>query len=245
MSHSSSPAIHDHLLTRAGIAGSYERRRTTPADLPGVLDQMRDGVWDGLNTTMPLKGHAAALVDELAGPARQAESVNTLAVDGEILVGHSTDAVAANELMRSERFVDASAVLVLGSGGSARAVLAGLPTSISRYVSARDSEKAASVAGDGQVVRWGVAVAGAVVINCTPLGMAGEYLPDPVLRAASGLIDLPYGSGETPAVAVARARGLAVADGREFLVRQALAAFALWTGERFDYESVSVALKNV
>lgn len=206
---------------------------------------MREGLWDGLNVTMPLKGDAAALVDELTETAQRSGSVNTISADGSHLVGHTTDADATAQLMGSERFAATRAVLVLGSGGSARAVMAGIPSRFDRYVSARDPDKAADLAGRGSTVPWGDGVRGAVVVNCTPLGMAGELLPEPVLGNAYGLIDLPYGRDDTPSVRAARGQGIPVADGREFLLRQALASFSVWTGVHIDFEAVSEDLKNV
>jgi len=69
-----------------------------------------------------------------------------------------------------------------------------------------------------------------VVVNATPLGMQGEELPPGVIEAAGGLIDLPYGTEPTPAVALARRRGLPVADGLDLLVAQAALSFELWAG---------------
>jgi shikimate dehydrogenase len=60
--------------------------------------------------------------------------------------------------------------------------------------------------------------------------MAGESLPEPVLAAARGLIDLAYGDRDTPAVIRAREVGLPFMDGVEFLVLQAAGSFEWWTG---------------
>ena len=73
-------------------------------------------------------------------------------------------------------------------------------------------------------------MAGAIVINATPLGMGTEQLPASVLEVASALIDLPYGGSPTPAVMRARDLGIQVVDGVEFLVTQAVASFQWWTG---------------
>jgi shikimate dehydrogenase len=69
-----------------------------------------------------------------------------------------------------------------------------------------------------------------VVINATPLGMAGEALPGGIVAAAGGLIDLAYGAFPTPAVVAAAQEGVPVVDGLTLLVDQAAAAFQIWTG---------------
>ena len=76
---------------------------------------------------------------------------------------------------------------------------------------------------------WEAAVAGAIVINATPLGMGSEQLPGLVLDVAGALIDLPYGEQPTDAVIRARDLGIPVVDGIEFLVTQAVASFQWWT----------------
>jgi shikimate 5-dehydrogenase len=115
------------------------------------------------------------------------------------------------------------------------------------YVASRRSVSAEELTTrlGGEVVTWGTAVAGALVINATPLGMTGEELPEGVLETASGLIDLPYASEPTPAIDLADRHGIPRADGHEFLLRQAMASFHLWTGARVDYGAVKTALRNI
>jgi shikimate dehydrogenase len=70
----------------------------------------------------------------------------------------------------------------------------------------------------------------ATVINATPLGMAGEHLPDGVVERAGAFVDMTYGAQRSPAVAHALALGLPTADGLTMLVGQAAEAFELFTG---------------
>ena len=97
---------------------------------------------------------------------------------------------------------------------------------------------------DAAEVGWGVPVAGAVVINATSLGMAGEELPSGLLSVAAGLVDLPYGTRPTPAVDEALELGIPVVDGLQHLVRQAAAAFELWTGRGGVEEAMMEAAKR-
>jgi len=77
---------------------------------------------------------------------------------------------------------------------------------------------------------WKWATADALKRYATPLGMHAEALPGAVLAVAQGLIDLAYGPVETPALAVARSRGIPAIDGVSLLVAQAAASFEIWTG---------------
>ena len=251
--HSRSPAIHRILLELSDLDGEYTTVRADRARLVEAIAGLRSGYWDGLNVTMPLKADAAELADRLAPEAARAASVNTLVRVADAVVGHSTDAVAFSALLGDPRFEGAAPIHLLGAGGSAAAALAAIADSVDVYLSARRPEAAWSLVHrmgtdarprNMEVLAWGTAVAGALLVNTTPLGMEGESLPRPLLEGARGLIDLPYGPAETPAAALARQRGLPLADGNEFLVRQAMASFTIWTGADPSYPSVVTRLRK-
>jgi shikimate dehydrogenase len=136
---------------------------------------------------------------------------------------------------------------VLGAGGAAAAVLVGAPER-ALYVAARDPDRARalveSIGVAAEVVSFGSGVAGALVINATPLGMGGEALPGGVVGPASGIIDLAYGYDETATVGIGRAAGLPVMDGVEFLVLQAAASFEWWLGRPAPLEVMAEAARK-
>ncbi|HWB87901.1 MAG TPA: hypothetical protein VG872_01690 [Acidimicrobiia bacterium] len=244
--HSRSPEIHRALLSLSELEGEYGVVRADRALLAEAVGELRDGAWSGLNVTMPLKADAAELADRLAPEAARAGSVNTLANRDHEVVGHSTDATAFSMLFEDPRFGGLDEILVLGAGGSAAAALGMLGRSSTVYVSARRDQAVRDLVArmGGEPIPWETAVVGALVINTTPLGMRGEELPDPVLDSALGLIDLPYASEPTPAVARSIEKGTPVADGHEFLVRQAIVSFGIWTGVDVPYESVLAELRK-
>lgn len=245
ISHSRSPAIHTAALEALDIEGSYRARRTTPGEVEEVVADLRRGDLDGVNVTMPLKGLAAALVDDVTPEARRAGSVNTIVrhPNGR-LSGHSTDISAMRRLWP---LTQARPTLVLGAGGAAAAACLAAPDG-EIYVGARRPGAVANLADRLQMeivaVPWEAAVVEAVVVNATPLGMQGESLPDRIVALAAGLIDLAYGPGPTPAVEAARRAGLPTVDGIEFLVAQAADSFRLWTGRKPPLEAMIRAAQN-
>ncbi|MBT8192228.1 MAG: shikimate dehydrogenase [Acidimicrobiia bacterium] len=228
--HSLSPRLHTAALEAAGIEGRYEARRVDAEGMVTAVQELRDGRLDGANVTMPHKRLASQLVDELGAEAARAGSVNTLFVRGGAVVGESTD-IAGIRLAWGE--LPPGPALILGGGGAAAAALLALegrPLSVSTRhprAAARLIERS-GVAADR--VEWGSQVAGAVVVNATPLGMTGEGLPPGLLENASGLFDMPYGGIPTEAVRRAVALGIPAVDGREMLLAQAACSFELWTG---------------
>jgi shikimate dehydrogenase len=234
------------MLDIAGLTGEYRRVQADARALGEAIEDLREGNWNGLNVTMPLKAAAAALADSLSPSAEKSGSVNTLIRDQRRIRGESTDSSTVRFLVDSERFTERAAVLILGAGGSAAAALAALGNEPNVYVAARRTSSAQDLTArlGGHVVSWGSAVAGALVINTTPIGMSGEALPDGILDVAFGLIDLPYGPKQTPAIEAAEALALPKVDGHEFLLRQAIGSFELWTGVDIGYENVLAALRN-
>lgn len=231
--HSRSPVIHGAALRHLGLDGSYEARRAGPAELSEAVIEMRAGDLDGINVTMPLKAEAAAAADSLTEEAARSGSVNTMRFREGSLEGHSTDVLATAAALSDSRFERSAPVLVLGSGGAAAAALAGTQERVV-YLSARQPDRAAALAArigvEVAIVPFHTPVAGAVLLNATPLGMRGETLPDGMIRTASGLIDLVYGDRPSPAVSMAVGLGKPILDGVEFLVLQAAASFEWWTG---------------
>lgn len=247
MSHSRSPAIHAAMLELADLSGDYTPIRADVPTLERTLSEMRSGEWHGLNVTMPLKGEAASRVDRVEGHARRAGSVNTVAREDGSLIGWSTDASAMRDLSEDARFVESSLVRVFGAGHTAAATLAGVREGVEVILSARrlaQAEALVEVLGRGSVAPWDAHSPNALVINTTPIGMRGDWFPTTALAGAVGFIDLPYASSPTPTSAWARSHGIPCVDGEEFLIRQAIASFEVWTGVRTDLSALLSALRN-
>lgn len=228
-------------LRVSGLEGDYELIRADESTLEAVLDRLRGGDLDGVNVTMPLKQAAFLRSDQTTPEAMPGRTVNTLRHREGRVEGHSTDVIAFDEIFRDVN----GPVLVLGSGGSARAALTAR-SGADAYLSARNTDRGTQLASEmgARLIPWGEAVPGACVVNATPIGMSGELLPDQVLDRAGWLIDLPYGPRETPAVEGARARNISVVDGLEFLGRQAAASFTWWTGAVVDSQLLVAAARN-
>jgi shikimate dehydrogenase len=245
--HSRSPVIHNAALASLGLSGSYETRRTGHTGFLRAIAELRAGILHGINVTMPLKVMAAGAADRLTDLASRSGSVNTLRLrDGQV-EGHSTDASAMKTVLERKRFAATAPILILGAGGAAAAVLTAIEGR-AVYLSARRDEAAhdlATRAGyEVVVVPFGAPVSDAIVVNATPIGMNGEYLPHKVLETASGLVDLAYGHTDPPSTILARELGVPLVDGIEFLALQAGESFTWWTGLEAPLEVMLEAAKN-
>jgi shikimate dehydrogenase len=230
--HSRSPAIHTAGFRFRGIEATFDFIPTPIDGFDGVEAMLREGDLVGVSVTMPHKTHAYDAVDARSDVALRTRAVNTITADDGVLSGTNTD---VEGVRFSVDVADAGVgpVLVLGAGGAAAAALVALEGR-RMFVSARNANAAGALLERTQVsasvVPWSEGVSGAVVVNATPIGMHGEELPHGVLASASAIIDMAYGSDETPACAYAAAKGLGRADGLDMLVGQAIQAFTLFTG---------------
>jgi shikimate dehydrogenase len=244
VTHSRSPRIHNAALAACGIDGEYRVRAVDAAGFATVCAELRAGDLDGANVTMPHKRAAFAACEVHHGDATAAGAVNTMAARDGSLWGWCTDVTALRHAFEA---MPPGPVLILGGGGAAAAAVVAAsdrPCSVATRTPGAGSGFAVA-AGSPAPIPWGTPLRGAVVVNATPLGMAGEFLPPGVVAAATGLVDLAYGPVPTPAVVAALAAGLPVVDGIQLLVDQAAASFEIWTGRAAPRDLMLAAARDV
>jgi shikimate dehydrogenase len=244
--HSRSPLIHHYWLRKLGIEGGYNIEAVLPEGFAEFVLHLSTHGFVGANVTIPHKERALALSIPDAR-ARAVGAANTLWYDGDDLHSTNTDVEGfINNLDACapewDRIEDA---LVLGAGGSSRAVVFGLiERGIKRvYLANRTIERARALAdqfgASVHPVAWETIAdllpRVGLLVNTTSLGMHGQ----PALEVDVGLLpsravvaDLVYVPLETPLLAAARARGLKAADGLGMLLHQAVRGFELWFGQR-------------
>lgn len=247
-----SPVIHGAAFRHLGLDWIYERMAVAPDGLPAALRRLRDDGYDGASVTMPHKSEAAQRMDSLSEDARLLGAVNTIVV-GDGLAGHNTDAPGFERFLRDDLAFDgAGAVaLVLGAGGAARAcALALTRLGVGQIVIAVRTPSRAiglpAITGNTTDLRIieldaAAAVRPNVIVNATPLGAAGEPLPELDLSEAALAVDLLYRPALTTLVRDARAAGVAAANGLGLLLHQGALAFELWTGRPAPLDVMSAA----
>jgi len=119
--HSRSPQMHNPALEAAGIDCEYVRLHIQPDELAEALNLLKENDFIGTNVTIPHKGGVHDAVDEMTEVARRIGAVNTVAVDGDQLLGHNTDAPGLKKAIREEFSMDLSdlRIMIVGAGGGA------------------------------------------------------------------------------------------------------------------------------
>jgi shikimate dehydrogenase len=218
-----------------GLDWTYELLDVTPADLPGAVERLRAPDVRGANVTIPHKQAVIARLDAVDADALRAHAVNTIARDGERLVGSNTDVAGVRAAISEVGLEPKDAnVVILGGGGSARAAAVALAGAHLTFVSRHpeDDDLPGTVIGWSDPALPGLTRSADLLLNATPLGRKEEMPMRPAALPQDGaVIDLVYVTGGTPLVRKARSLGLRTADGWGVLLAQGAASFEVWTGK--------------
>jgi shikimate dehydrogenase len=238
--------MHNAAFRALNLDWVYLAFDVQPGEVDGALAGVRALEIAGLSVTIPHKEAVAARMDSLSPLAQTLGAVNTVVpMPGGALRGENTDGPGFLRALQDDEGFDPTnrRCLVLGAGGAARAVVkvlaeAGAAEVVVVNRTPQRAEAVATLAGDcGRVGVAAEAGEADLVVNATPLGMAGSDLSarlpvDPVhLGPGQLLIDLVPNPAVTPLVEAARAQGAMAANGLGMLVHQAALAFRMWTGE--------------
>ena len=236
LSKSRSPAMHNAALEAAGIDGIYLPFEAD--DLDQVEEVVRGYGIRGLNVTIPYKIDIMDHLDAVTADASAVGAVNTVVNEEGRLVGHNTDVAGVRTaLSRAGIEAEDGRVLIMGSGGAARAIAhcaSGMGCDIT--VTGRNAETGSELASDfGGVYRDPRSVSVMMydlIVNCTPVGMYSDG-PYPVdisrIQRGQAVFDMVYGR-ETPLIRRARDVGSPAATGEDMLAGQGAESFRLWTG---------------
>lgn len=279
--HSLSPLLHEAALSFHNLNGEYRLLDIQPDQLAVKFDELKRTGFDGVNVTIPHKQAVIPLLDEVVEDARSVGAVNTIVFSGGKTVGHNTDVYGFSRALRDaidRENIDTNwskSVLVIGCGGAAKAVVAGLCEMgfLDISIFGRDFKKSSkfvvelanSLGPRGQLLIEGSMLrsveqlneeslsAKFLLVNATPVGQNGEPLPDWFSEALARLdkrtliYDLVYSKTEYPTTLEERARALSLpsVDGLDMLVYQAARAFEIWTGRAVPSDCMKAGLRRM
>ena len=237
--------MHGAALRATGLADAgwaYQALPVPPEVFEETVRALRGTGFAGANVTIPHKEAALALADDPTDRARAIGAANTLTftADGRIHADN-TDAPGTLAALPADLDLDGATALVLGAGGSARAVVWALRSAgADVHVWNRNFERARSLAADlgAHVVDAEHPPAGGdLLVNCTAVGLADPSttfkdlpIPADAIQDFRCVVDLVYRPGGTELTRVAGRAGCDVVDGLEILVRQGALSFEHWTG---------------
>lgn len=251
--HSMGPAIHNAAFEELSLPLVYVAHDVAPADLPAAISGARALGYRGLSITMPHKVAALALVDEVDEVARAIGCINTVVNRDGRLHGYNSDGQGALDALRRVGIaIDGQRVLVLGSGGAARALamtvalrrrpadltilgVEGVELSaLGRDLAEKAGRQARTRHLDDESLASAIAEAD-LLLHCTPVGMTPDVerslVPAGLLRPELSVFDAVYNPRRTRLLRDAAAAGCRVVEGMEMFLGQAMVQFELWTGK--------------
>lgn len=249
--HSLSPLMHNAAFTAAGLNKVYV---AFPAsDGEAAVAAVRALGLGGVSVTIPHKQAVIPFLDALDPVAAKIGAVNTIVRHHELLRGFNTDWMGANRALEGELNLKGAKILLLGSGGSARAIGFGLQEAGARVVLASRSPEPGRELARILECPWvplkdaGEQKADALV-NATSVGMTPAFNDTPIeakfLANFPVVMDIVYSPLETRLLREARAAGCRVIDGLQMLLHQGAAQFQLWTGQEAPLEVMREALHS-
>lgn len=253
VAHSRSPQMIVAALRAAGLSSwRYQRLPVPPELFTETARGLPDAGFRGANVTIPHKQAALRLADELTDTARAVGAANTLVFeDSGAVIADNTDAPGFLQALR--RPAAGASALVLGAGGSARAVVWALLSAGAGEVRVwnRDRERARGLCAELGCAAVSEAQRADLLINCTPVGRDGSPnafkmwpLRADELAMFGCIVDFVYGEGETSLVLAARRSGVPVIDGLDLLVAQGALSFERFTGRRAALEEMRAAVRG-
>jgi len=252
IAHSMSPVMHNTVFQKLGMDCSYTLFDVPPADLGGWVKRAVDEGFGGCNVTIPHKVAVIRHLDSLSQEARVIGAVNTIKI-GKRLEGFNTDGIGALEALRKNGAdPEGKRVLILGSGGAARAIsvalalrgrvkgmkiLGILGDEVSRLVEDIQKATGCRVEGmhlDNKTLKNSIEEAD-ILIHATPVGMHPKSEDTLVtaeqLKPELAVMDIVYNPLETRLMREARSVGVkTIISGVDMFVNQGAEALRIWLG---------------
>ncbi len=265
VAHSFSPVMQNAAIAALGLDLAYLPLPVRPEDLPAAIQGLVALGFRGVNVTVPHKQAVMPLLNRIHPAAQAIGAVNTIVITKpSLLTGYNTDwSGFLADLQARQVEVAGRDCLILGAGGSARAVAYALGQAGAQvHIFARRPGQAQQIVDElkphlpgtmMQAFSWVEAarqarqLSPALIVNTSPVGMhpRSEASPWPETAsfpAGSFVYDLIYNPRETRFMRQAKATGCRTVNGLGMLVQQGARAFELWTGQTPDVAVMAAAI---
>ncbi len=250
--HSLSPKLHNYWLKKNKIDAIYDKKKIDQDDLKNVLSEIKEKKINGINVTVPFKKKIIPYLDKLSLEAQQTQSVNTIILNNDNLVGHNTDIVGFEKAIKNLDFnIQGKKVMVLGAGGVVPSIIFALQKmGVSQIIISNRTKKKAedlrSQFHNLEILDWGDLIDCDVIINATSLGLNNESINLDFSKYENNKLfyDVIYNPAETNFLKNAKKLGNKTENGKLMFIYQALEAFKIWHGIEPQINSETLEILN-
>ena len=238
--HSLSPELHNYWIKNNNIDAIYEKKKLNENDLEQFISLIKDKKINGINVTVPFKKNVIPYLDELSIEAQNTQSVNTIYLKNNKVVGHNTDIFGfETSIKKSEYNLNNKEVLIYGAGGVVSSIIFALiKMKVSKIkICNRTKEKAENLKKlykNIEIIKWGEISSFDMIINATSLGLKKEDNLNLDFSSISGnkfFYDVIYNPSETNFLKIGRELGHKILNGKLMFIYQALSSFNIWHGQ--------------
>jgi len=237
--HSLSPMLHNYWINENNINALYEKHKLDENDLRDLFFQVKEKKIDGINVTVPFKKAVIPFLDQLTNEAVKTQSVNTIYLHENKLMGHNTDIIGFKKSIKNFKYdINNKEVFILGAGGVVPSIIFALiQMGVSKIiVSNRTKEKADNLKNlfqNIEILNWGKIPNFDMIVNATSVGLKKEdNLNLDLLSVGKNkfFYDVIYNPKETNFLKIGKNSGNITLNGKMMFVYQALSAFKIWHG---------------
>ena len=236
--HSLSPILHNHWLKENNIDAIYDKIKLEENDIKNFINKIKKKELAGCNVTVPFKKSVIPFLDKLSLEANQTQSVNTIILEDNFLIGHNTDIVGFQKAIQNLNYtVKDKEIFILGAGGVTPSIIFALNKmgAAKITISNRTQEKAEKLKKQFQninVIEWGKLPDFNIIINTTSIGLNNETINLDFSNSMRDKLfyDVIYNPIETNFLKEGKKLGNKIENGKLMFIYQALEAFKLWHG---------------
>ena len=237
--HSFSPLLHNHWIKEKNLNAIYDKKKLEKDKLEEIISNIKNKNISGANVTVPFKKEVIKYLDKLNPEAEKTQSVNTIYLEDNNLIGANTDIIGFELAMNDTGYdVSQKSVLILGAGGVVPSIIFALKKMQASEIIVSNRTKANAeclkdMFGDLKVVEWGESSSFDLVINATSLGLKSDDKIDfdySKVGKNKFFYDVIYNPKETNFLKRAKELNHKTENGLKMFIYQAAEAFKVWHG---------------
>ncbi|MDB4082264.1 shikimate dehydrogenase [Candidatus Pelagibacter sp.] len=239
IAHSLSPKLHNYWIKNNNINAIYKKKELNENEIESLILEVKKKNLNGINVTVPFKKAVIPFLDQLSFEAKSTQSVNTIYLDNEKVIGHNTDISGFELGIQNSKFnVVGKKIFILGAGGVVPSIIFALNKMrvLDITVSNRTKDKAKNLKSffkNIKVADWGKVPEFDMIINATSLGLNKDdqiNLDLSKIGKNKFFYDVIYNPKKTNFLKTGKKLGNKTENGKLMFIYQAFTAFKVWHG---------------
>ena len=235
--HSLSPKLHNYWIKDNNINATYEKKKIQEDEIQDLFFNIKNKTISGINVTVPFKKKVIPFIDELSLEANTTQSVNTIYIKDDKIVGHNTDIEGfENSLNHINYNVTGKKVLILGAGGVVPSIIFALNRMKASEIILSNrtrlkAEKLKNLFKEVNIIDWGEIPNFDIIINATSVGLNNNQeieIDFSKIGKNKFFFDVIYNPKQTKFLKSGKKLGSQTENGKMMFVYQAQKSFQKW-----------------